>query len=90
MEVAKSAKWPENKLAVFRLMKNLADLADMCPTMIDAIYKIMLVCMTRNKKIPELGRHEGFCVFASPTRKHFDNVKRENTPQLKTPQSRMT
>ena len=37
MEVAKSAKWPKNKFAVFRSMKNLADLADlgdMCPTMV--------------------------------------------------------
>ena len=31
----------------------------------------------------EVGRRKRFCVFASPTRKQFDNAKHEDRPLLK-------
>ena len=40
--------------------------------------------------ISEQGRRERFCIFASPTRKHFDDAKREDAPPLKTTRSRKT
>ena len=41
-------------------------------------------------KKSELGRRERFRVFSSPTRKHFDDAKREDASPLKTTRLRKT
>ena len=52
-------------------------------------HKNCYVTFCEIKKL-ELGRRERFRVFASPTRKHFDDAKREDAPPLKTTRSRKT
>ena len=47
-------------------------------------------CKKKTKKgtqNSELGRRERICVFTSPTRKYFDDAKREDAPLLKTMRS---
>ena len=39
------------------------------------------------RTLPEMGRRERFPVFAYPTRKQFDDEKREDAPLLKTTRS---
>ena len=48
------------------------------------------VMVTAHHYTAELGRSAHFRVFASPTRKHFDDAKREDAPPLKTTRSRKT
>ena len=62
------------------------------------LYLSTVMCCWQKKELfdliikirAELGRRERFRVFASPTREHFDDAKREDVPPLKTMRSRKT